>query len=746
MASKLFFIITIVYMLCMSLWPTSESSVDDHQMYIVHVEEPDDAQLTTLNPEELHSYYTSFLSSVESTTTISNDLDTTQDLIHSYRHVLHGFAAKLSANDLKVLEKKKGFIAAWPERMLSLHTTYSPSFLGLNQNIGLWSRSNYGKGVIIGILDTGVTPDHPSFNDNGMRPPPPKWKENHCQLPNFTSCNNKIIGAKDFTGEQNKNARDGHGHGTHTSSTVAGSFVKGANVYGNAKGTASGIAPDAHLAIYKVCNASGSCSDANVLAGMDAAIEDGVDVLSISLGGGTDSFYNDTIAIGAFSAMEKGIFVSASAGNDGPDLSSLSNEAPWILTVGASTMDRKLKATVMLGNGQQYEGESTFQPKNFSQTSLPLVYAGNCSSAESLKRKGIQGKMVVCEMGEGIIRVGEVKKAGGAAIIIVNLEEWANTTLSITTFLPAAHIGYADGLKIKEYINSTKTPTAQILFGGTQIGDRRAPVVAGFSSRGPSTASPGILKPDTLGPGVNILAAWPTSVENKPDTKSTFNIDSGTSMACPHLSGVAALIKSAHPDWSPTAIKSAIMTTANIVNHANKPIEDETYLPANIFATGAGHVNPEAANDPGLIYDIKPEDYIPYLCGLNYTTKQIQVITKREVKCTKANSIAEAQLNYPSFSLKFTGISTHPQTYTRTVTNVGDPQSSYNLNVVSLNGIKVCVSPQKLNFSKPNQKIQYKVTFSRLASTGLNNTAAKGYLKWCSIKQCVSSPIAVILM
>ncbi|KAL3631233.1 hypothetical protein CASFOL_024217 [Castilleja foliolosa] len=675
MAFILFYIITIVYMLCMSPWPTSA----DHQTYIVHVEGPADAQITTLNPKELQSYYTSFLSSFESTATSSNGLNTAPDLIHSYRNVFPGFAAKLSDDDLKDLEKKKGFISARPERILSLHTTHSPSFLGLNQNIGLWSASNYGKGIIIGMIDTGISPDHPSFNDYGMPPPPPKWKKNLCQLGNFTSCNNKIIGAKDFVSKHNKTALDEYFHGTHTSGTAAGSFVKGANVLGNAKGTASGIAPGAHLAIYKVCDASGSCPDSVILAGMDAAIEDGVDVLSISIGDLPIYFYNNTIAIAAFSAMEKGIFVSASAGNSGPYSFSVENDAPWILTVGASTMDRKLKATVMLGNGQQYDGESTFQPKDFPQRSLPLVYAGNCSSTKSLKRKGIKGKIVVCEM-EGLGRivkgVGEqVKNAGGAAMILVNFEDWANITLSIINVLPAAHIGYADGLEIKAYIDSTKTPTAKILFGGTQIGDDRAPMVAGFSSRGPSYASPGILKPDILGPGVNILAAWPTSVENNPHSKSTFNIDFGTSMSCPHLSGVAALLKSVHPEWSPAAIKSAMITTADIVNQAHNPIEDATFLPANIFATGAGHVNPEAAKDPGLIYDIKPEDYIPYLCGLKYTTQQIQAITKRKVECSKANSIPEAQLNYPSFSLKFLGKSTHSQTYSRTLTNVGDVEN-----------------------------------------------------------------------
>lgn len=126
--------------------------------------------------------------------------------------------------------------------------------------------------------------------------------------------------------------------------------------------------------------------------------------------------------------------------------------------------------------------------------------------------------------------------------------------------------------------------------------------------KGPNIASPGILKPDIIGPGVDILAAWPNSVENKPQTKATFNIQSGMSMACPHLAGVAALLKSTNPEWSPAAIKSAIMTTASRVNLTGKAIVDERELPADIFATGAGHVNPVKANDPGLVFDIRPDD------------------------------------------------------------------------------------------------------------------------------------------
>ncbi|KAI3468830.1 hypothetical protein Pfo_025493 [Paulownia fortunei] len=725
------------------LWVSTKHTKSSLETYIVHVEGPD-GQLTTQS-EDLESWYHSFL---PATTASSNEGEAR--LIHSYHTVFKGFAARLSPDEVKDMEKKNGFISARPEKKLLLHTTHSPNFLGLNQNMGLWKESNYGKGVIIGVLDTGILPEHPSFSDEGMPPPPAKWK-GKCEF-NHTTCNNKIIGARYFS-DGNDSPLDDDGHGTHTASTAAGNFVKGANLFGNANGTAVGIAPLAHLAIYRVC--APFCSESSILAGMDTAVEDGVDVLSISLGQLTNDFFQDFIALGAFSAMEKGILVSCSAGNYGPLNFSLANEAPWILTVGASTTDRKLRATAVLGNNQQFHGESAYQPKDFPSTLLPLVYAGmlNTSdpdapfcSSESLNQSDVQGKIVLCELGGGITRIekGEaVKSAGGAAMILVNNVRYANTTFAEAHVLPATHVSYADGLKIKGYINSTSTPMATILFEGTVIGDDHAPVVAAFSSRGPNFASRGILKPDILGPGVNILAAWPTSVENNTNTKSTFNIISGTSVSCPHLSGVAALLKSTHPDWSPAAIKSAIMTTANVVNLAQNPIEDERFLPASIFATGPGHVNPSRANDPGLVYDIQPKDYIPYLCGLNYTNREVGFFLQRKVNCSVESSIPEAQLNYPSFALTFTTQSTS-QMYSRTVTNVGDPNSSYDVEIVPPPGIDVRVKPTTLNFSDLNQKMQYQVTFSRLASAA-NNTVVQGFLKWTSPKHSVRSPIAVIL-
>ncbi|KAK6117156.1 hypothetical protein DH2020_049115 [Rehmannia glutinosa] len=698
------------------------------ETYIVHVD---------VQPGDADSWYNSFL---PNTNEVSSTGEPSPRILYRYRHAFSGFAAKLSPEHLKSMQQKKGFISARPERVYQLHTTHSPNFLGLNLNSGFWNISNYGKGVIIGIVDTGITPSHPSFNDEGVPPPPAKWK-GKCEF-NSSACNNKLIGTRHFNSLANDGTpSDDDGHGTHTAGIAAGNFVKGASIFGNANGTAVGTAPHAHLAIYRVCTRNG-CLESEIVAAIDAAIEDGVDILSLSLGSSSFAFYQDGITIGAYRATQKGIFVSAAAGNDGPYNKTLSNEAPWMLTVGASTIDRKIRATVVLGNNLEFDGESAFQPKDFPSTQLELVvgfaisaggnYTPNCDNVIEFN---VTGKIVLCEVGGVTSRIAKgqfVKDAGAAAMILISNQGLGNTTLAEAHVLPAAHISYSDGLKLKAYLNSTSRPTATILFKRTVIGDDRAPVVAGFSSRGPNFESPGILKPDIIGPGVNILAAWYVSVENKTNTASNFNMISGTSMSCPHLSGVAALLKSAHPDWSPAAIKSAIVITADQVNLGGKPIEDGTNsLPANIFATGSGHVNPSRANDPGLVYDIQPDEYIPYLCGLNYTSQQVGTIAQRSVNCS--TSIPEAQLNYPSFSIV---LGSGPQTYTRTVTNVGEPNESYNVEIVSPAGVNVTVNPAKLSFSKLGQKLVYNVTFTGSAATGAN-ISSQGFIRWNSAKHSV---------
>ncbi|XP_027774794.1 subtilisin-like protease SBT1.7 [Solanum pennellii] len=730
------FIFSIAFLLSLHLTVAQRSNA--LQTYLVHVNKPDARILA--NSVDLESYYSSFLPEALA------GAEEPSCIIHSYHHVAIGFAARLSAEEVNEMEKKDGFVSARVEKILALHTTHTPNFLGLFQNVGFWQESNYGKGVIIGVLDTGITPNHPSFSDENMPSPPAKWK-GKCEFRGNVTCNKKIIGARNLVSGSSDPPFDDEGHGTHTSSTAAGNFVDDASLFGNANGTAAGMAPLAHIAMYKVCTES--CSDVDILAALDAAIDDGVDVLSISIGGFSDPFYEDSIATGAFAAMQKGIFVSVSAGNEGPLNSTLSNEAPWILTVGASTHDRKIVATAVLGNGQEYDGESAFQPTSFPHTLLPLVYPGFsdqdaalCSSG-SLNNTDVKGKVVVCDRGGDVPRLEKsqtVKDAGGAAMILTNLEIDGDGTFADAHVLPATHVGYTAGESIKAYINSTSTPSAGIVFKGTIIGFKSSPSVSSFSSRGPNLASPGIVKPDIIGPGVNILAAWPVSVENKTGTDLTFNIISGTSMSCPHLSGIAALLKSAHPDWSPAAIKSAIMTTADQFNLEGQPILDQRDLPADIFATGAGHVNPSKASDPGLIYDIKVENYIQYLCGLGYKDKDIELLAQQTVKCSLQSSISEAELNYPSFSII---LGPQTQNYTRTVTNVGDASSTYTVNITQIQGVDVVVEPATLVFTQVNQQETYSVSFTQ---TGLiTDRFVQGAISWISNKYVVRIPISVKL-
>ncbi|KAM7491301.1 hypothetical protein LguiA_034222 [Lonicera macranthoides] len=705
------------------------------QNYIVHVDLPY-GKADSLPFQELESLYYSFLPS-----TIAYAQRRTR-MVHCYRHVLSGFAARLTPEEVESMAKKDGFVSAAPEKVYFLHTSRSPTFLGLQQNTGLWGDSNQGRGMIIGVLDTGIALNHPSFSDNGVPPPPARWR-GRCDLPS-TTCNNKLIGARTFFAGDTP--EDTNGHGSHVAGIAAGNFVSGANVFGQATGTASGIAPLAHLAIYKVC--SGPCPGATILAGMDAAIGDGVDLISMSLGTPSTPFYNSELAIGTFSAIQRGIFVSCSAGNRGPTSASLSNEYPWALTVGASTIDRNIRATAVLGNRVELNGESLSQPNNFPSTLLPLVYLGRTGNqqaawcfANAFNNVNVRGMVVLCDDGGNIGRVAKgqnVRNAGGAAMILVNEEINGDSIPADPHVLPATHVSFRDGTTIKTYINTTPLPQATILFRGTIIGVSGAPEVTSFSSRGPNQASPGILKPDIIGPGRNILAAWPFPVDGT-TTRATFNIISGTSMACPHLSGTAALLKTMHPSWSPAAIKSAIMTTSTLFNRDGNPITNQNKQEANYYELGAGHVIPSSANDPGLVYDIQPDDYIRYLCGLGYTNQQVTIIARRPISCSPGFAIPEAQLNYPSFTIRLTSF---PQSYKRTVTNVGDAISSYTVTVTIQPQVNVVVTPNRLDFTRVNQQLTYTVTFSRAVTTP---AIFQGYLTWASSRHAVRSQMSVTL-
>ncbi|KAL4566022.1 hypothetical protein LXL04_030131 [Taraxacum kok-saghyz] len=289
------FISYVLLLTCTTIFSVSPTKADNElKTYIVQLTLPEGQEFS--HPQDCEEWYKSLLSESAS---ISNEKPI---MVHMYHHVMTGFAAKMTVQQANVMENMKGVLSVRPERVYQLHTTHSPQFLGLHQNTGFWKTSNYGKGIIIGLLDTGITPGDPSFSDEGIPPPPSRWK-GKCDV---AGCNNKLIGIRHLYPQGKTIVEDLVGHGTHTSSIAAGSPVHNVNIFGNANGTAIGMAPLAHVAMYKVCSLF--CTGGAIVAGMDAAIEDGVDVLSLSLGGDSSDFYIDEVAIGAFAAIQKGIF------------------------------------------------------------------------------------------------------------------------------------------------------------------------------------------------------------------------------------------------------------------------------------------------------------------------------------------------------------------------------------------------------------------------------------------------------
>ncbi|XLR62517.1 hypothetical protein S83_013189 [Arachis hypogaea] len=325
----------------------------------------------TLNSDIILETHLNVLTSVK-----GSYLEAQESMVYSYTNSFNAFAAKLSENEAKKLSEMDEVLLVFRNQYRKLHTTRSWNFIGLP--VTAKRRLQFESDIVVGVLDTGITPESQSFKDDGLGPPPAKWKGSCGPFANFSGCNNKIIGAKYFKADGNSDPLDilspidVLGHGTHTASTAAGTLVPKASLFGLANGTARGAVPSARLAIYKVCWTSSGCADMDILAEFDAAIHDGVDIISISIGGGDPSYVVDVISIGSFFAVSKGILTVASAGNDGPDMATVTNTAPWIVTVAASGIDRAFRSTVILGSGKNVSGigVSSFNPK---QKQYPLI-------------------------------------------------------------------------------------------------------------------------------------------------------------------------------------------------------------------------------------------------------------------------------------------------------------------------------------------------------------------------------------
>ncbi|XWS25936.1 hypothetical protein CRYUN_Cryun27aG0110000 [Craigia yunnanensis] len=704
-------------------------------------------------------------------------------LVHTYKNGFSGFAAFLSAEEAHSIAERPGVVSVFPDPVLELHTTRSWDFLKYQTSVEIESNPNsdsdstsHDSDAIIGILDTGIWPESESFNDKAMGPIPKRWNGTCAKGQDFntSNCNKKIIGARSYDVDESSvikyhSPRDMIGHGTHVASTAAGSEVQGVSYYGLAAGTAKGGSPGARIAMYGVCSPHNGCRGSSILAAFDDAIADGVDVLSLSLGSPSyfkTDFINDPIALGAFHAVQHEITVVCSAGNDGPTSRSVVNAAPWILTVAASTIDRDFESDVVLGDNKVIKGEGINFASIQKSPVYPIIYAKsakksgvnenasrNCNP-DSMDQQIIKGKIVVCDNEDSSYaqseKKDEVKKLGGIGVVLIDDESRAVAS-TFGTF-PTTVISSKDGAKVLSYINSTKNPVATILPTTSPTKYKPAPTIAYFSSRGPSTIPKNILKPDIAAPGVNILAAWiGNDTVEAPEGKDPplYNVISGTSMACPHVSGIAATVKSRNRKWSPSAIRSAIMTTATQINNLKAPITTEKGTAATPYDFGAGEVSTTGPLQPGLVYETTAIDYLNFLCYHGYDISTIKIIANNipdGFTCPNESSIdLISNINYPSIAISNFNEKAGRKV-NRTLTNVagdaktGDVKAVYTVSIDAPAGLDVQVVPDQLQFTNNGEKSSYQVSFS--AANPLNKDVF-GSITWSNGKYKVRSPFAV---
>lgn len=678
----------------------------------------------------------------------------------SFTTAFNGFSAVLTGDQVAALTKDPAVVSVTKDTLRQATDDHrSTDFLKLSGSTGLWSTlggaTKAGKGIVIGVIDTGIWPENPSFKGDalGTAPDPANPYKAYrqgdaivaqkvgggtftgtCQTGEqfvATLCNTKLISARYFGDAflgsgvplaDYRSPRDGEGHGSHTASTAAGN----SDVYvGAQSGRISGVAPGASIAVYKALweakdptLSGGFTSD--LVAAIDQAVADGVDVINYSVGAPTESPATDPVALAFLSAASAGIFVSASAGNSGPGASTMDNTQPWVTTVAASTVQR-YEATVKLGNGVTYTGVSTtvstaIGPKSFVAAQNSAV-AGTATAAAARCYPGVldpakvRGTIVQCDRGGNarLEKSAEVKRAGGVGMVMTDLQDLG--PIGDSHSVPSVEIDIPDGQKVKDYALTTgATATLQPSSKSTIP----YPQIIGFSSRGPAMATnQDVLKPDLSAPGVDILAAL------APPTNGGKNFGrlSGTSMAAPHVAGLAAIVKAVHPDWSPMAVKSALMTTATDTKTRTGSVNTD------VFAQGAGNVNPTSMLAPGLVYDSSDNDWLAYLEGLGLNLG------------TGVAPKDPSDYNAPSFAV---GQLAGSQTLTRTVT--ATTPGLYRA-TASVPGYTVKISPSILNFDTAGKSLTFTATFTRTSAP--LSQYAMGSLTWQGAGKTVRVPVAL---
>ncbi len=725
--------------------------------------------------------------------------------VYSYQYSLNGFAARMTEVQAGKMRHLPEVLHVWEDEIRPLVTNHSAEFLGLFDNDrGLRGTLGLdGEDIVIGVMDSGIVPQHPSLEDSRQSGPsacrsswaestflgiwlcrasrnaerellyePPEDWNGICQAgEGFTEedCNNKLIGARYFVdgalasgpidpGEL-LSPRDVDGHGTHTATTVAGNKTD-ASAFGTLLGRVEGIAPRARIATYKACwvrpgTTRAACNTSDLARAIDLAVADGVDVINYSVGNSRrDITAPDDLALMA--AAKAGVFTAASAGNEGPGLATIGSPAgaPWVMTVAASSRDGNHALEAMQVNspasiaGKYAVLEASFTPPLLDvdplEAELVLVDDGDETLAdggegttmdgcETIQNSGeVDGNIAFIQRGGCFFttKIANAEDAGAIAVVVYSI---AGDPIVMTpedsteVGIPAVMLGQADGNLFVDEIESGETLEVVLDKSFFLTVDDTGNVMGSFSSRGPAPI-PDILKPDITAPGINILAGFSPDVPNS-NSGENFAFLTGTSMSAPHVSGVAALLKQAHPDWSPAAIKSALMTSA--YQEVNRQ-DGET--PANPFDFGAGHIRPNDAVDPGLVYDTTDDEYDAVACGIDSPAVEQDRCDDLEAA---GFSFQAADMNQASISVSSL---INERTITRRVTNVGDSADTYLAEIEAPPGVSVAVSPNSLSVG-PGQSATFDVTLRY--QTGTLDLWRFGSLTWVSNDHSVRSPIAV---
>lgn len=735
-------------------------------------------------------------------------------VIATYNTVFNGVAVRLTDAEVQTLRDSSLVAEIHADEPRQLLTTSTPTFLGLTAPGGLWSQTvagnaNKGENIVIGIIDSGIWPENPAFADrvdaNGLPThgagtqvygaPPAGWAGACATGPGFMAahCNNKLIGARFFNAgfkaaqpvlhwtDFPDSPRDsvagpnGHGgHGTHTASTAGGNELNTVTISGVPLGNASGMAPRARLAAYKVCwtfpnaaatdgtGSQNTCYTTDSVSAIERAVQDGVNVLNYSISGSQTSV-NDPVEQAFLKASNAGVFVAASAGNSGP-AQAVAHISPWLTTVAASTHDRYLLANVTLGSGATFSGPS-YQTSGLPATPMILSQdagvqpfaslsdtdklalqrcynAGDRASlggsaAAALDPAKVAGKLVVCIRGGNVLvnKADAVKATGGVAMIIQNAPGTNNSTVFQPYVIPTVHLDVGTHAAVTAYAGANPAAMASISPGVQQAGVV-APKMADFSSRGPNMGDANILKPDLTAPGVDVLAgvtanlspAQRDAVANGTLVPpADFASYQGTSMSSPHVAGIAALLKQAHPTWSPAAVKSALMTTTRTTFDDGQPGLANGLLP---WAQGAGHIVPNRATDPGLVFDNGKVDWIRYQCKVN------RPAVSPASDCTTYGVLDETyNVNLPSITV---GAVTGTTTVTRRVTNVGGSTATYTASITPPAGFTAVVAPTSLTLADGATGT---FTVKLTAAGAAENVWGYGSLSWSDGTHNVRIPV-----